>query len=1080
MKQLTKVKLINWHRFENETIPIARSVLLSGENGAGKSTILDAIQFVITCSKNHFNKAAHEKGKRNLNGYIRCKTGKEDHPYERTGELSAHIALEFYEESRKQYFIVGAVMDSSTEEREPNCAWYLIDRERIEDKFFLSGTIPKSISSFRNTNKKIKQFMTTQTEAKKMIQSRFGRLEDKFFSLIPKALAFKPIHDIKDFVYSYVLDEKEVNIDVLKENVRSYQDLERILLGVRTRMDKLEKIQEKYGIVEGCLKKDKIYAYYLARAFWESAADAIQRAEGNINFYKLQLEENKKKRRENQALYEQKSETLLNLTVELESNEEYRAISTLEQELKQLEEQIKQDEENHRELKKSMRKALEDANKLLEIKDIAPCITAYVNFLKDPGQIEGTASAVHCVDQAIQYKKEMFRKIQEKSAAISVQLHGKRQELSELKNKIRKLEEKKLSYPPSVAILLEKLQLQFERLDRSGRPRVLCELLEITNPAWSHAVEGYLNTQRFYILVEPEDFDLALSVYEKARENKQAFGVGLINTGKLEGYDEANPDSLASVVTSKSIWAKRYINMVLGRVHMCKSYQELKKHEVSITRQCMKYQNHVVSAIRPDIYETPYIGGEAYKVQLAECKKQELITEREFSKLDQQLSALSRLSGAFDQQWDVDIKYRLPVLEEMRSHKKRLELCNLEIQKIKKNSTLIQKQIFLSEVKQEARTLLEQVQYLDRKYGEIENKISSTKESLSELQRKESGNRLLLSQSQHQMGEELAFYDKEYEKQLEGKVIEKFIENFDRTRKANSTIKEAAEKQLTEVMREYKIAHDFGAPDTLEGYIQYQEEYQKLKDSELLSFEEKVYQAKTAAEQEFQEQFLSKMQENIRQAQGEFKELNKALKEIHFSHEQYEFAHEASRKYAKYYQMFMDDLNSMEGTSIFSGLFHEKHKEVIDELFDKLLGEDENSTKVLEEFTDYRTYMDYDIRITGEDGSYMWYSKVSQEKSGGETQTPFYITVAASFMQLYRNGIGGDSVGLVMFDEAFNNMDDERIQGVMEFMTNTSLQLIIAAPPDKIQYIGPMVSQTLLVLTEQNTSFIEEYYHGTL
>ena len=50
-----------------------------------------------------------------------------------------------------------------------------------------------------------------------MIKARFGRIEDKFFRLIPKALAFKPIDNIKDFVYSYVLDEKEVNIDLLRK-----------------------------------------------------------------------------------------------------------------------------------------------------------------------------------------------------------------------------------------------------------------------------------------------------------------------------------------------------------------------------------------------------------------------------------------------------------------------------------------------------------------------------------------------------------------------------------------------------------------------------------------------------------------------------------------------------------------------------------------------------------------------------------------------------------------------------------------------------------------------------------------------
>ena len=43
MKKLTRVKLINWHRFTNVTMEMDDSVLISGENGAGKSTFLDAI-----------------------------------------------------------------------------------------------------------------------------------------------------------------------------------------------------------------------------------------------------------------------------------------------------------------------------------------------------------------------------------------------------------------------------------------------------------------------------------------------------------------------------------------------------------------------------------------------------------------------------------------------------------------------------------------------------------------------------------------------------------------------------------------------------------------------------------------------------------------------------------------------------------------------------------------------------------------------------------------------------------------------------------------------------------------------------
>lgn len=207
----------------------------------------------------------------------------------------------------------------------------------------------------------------------------------------------------------------------------------------------------------------------------------------------------------------------------------------------------------------------------------------------------------------------------------------------------------------------------------------------------------------------------------------------------------------------------------------------------------------------------------------------------------------------------------------------------------------------------------------------------------------------------------------------------------------------------------------------------------------------------------------------------EFKELNRALSEIHFSKERYEFLYEPKSSLKRYYTMIMDDFNLAGGESLFSGIFMQNHKEVIDELFEKLALEDEDSAKTLEYFTDYRSYMDYDIKITLADGSYMLYFKVSREKSGGETQTPFYITVAASFIQLYRNSIGGDAIGLMMMDEAFNNMDDDRMSGVLEFLTNSNLQLLVAAPPDKIQYIGPYMDKVLLAMQAGKNSFIEEF-----
>ena len=67
-KILTRIQLINWHYFENERISVNGSTLISGENTAGKSTILDAIQLVLTTNTRRFNAAANEKGNRSYIG----------------------------------------------------------------------------------------------------------------------------------------------------------------------------------------------------------------------------------------------------------------------------------------------------------------------------------------------------------------------------------------------------------------------------------------------------------------------------------------------------------------------------------------------------------------------------------------------------------------------------------------------------------------------------------------------------------------------------------------------------------------------------------------------------------------------------------------------------------------------------------------------------------------------------------------------------------------------------------------------------------------------------------------------------
>ena len=628
MKKLTRMKLINWHRFINCTIDFGSSTLISGENGAGKSTLLDAIQFVVTCSANAFNKAAHENGKRKLTGYIRCKTGRENKPYERTGQLSAHIALEFYEESKKRYFIIGAVVDSASEGQETTVR-YLIDNQKLSDEMFLHDRHIRSINEFRAANKGIKQWCKTQSEAKKMVQGKLGRIEDKFFRLIPKALAFKPIDDIKDFVYSYVLDEKEVNIDILRENVRTYQDLERTLESVKKRMSKLEQIEKHHDEVLSCKKKDQMYEFFLQQAQLDITKETMQELQSQIRSEEYRLQQIQDSLEQISAECKNKREMETNLRVELKQNKDFLALEEQEKEKERLESEVQSCRNDKNELMRSVRKAVDNAKKLLGVSDADPCIRRYSEALKQIEHCQDIAEIKELTSKVIEYKQSMSEKIHRKMAEIQVEIQKYQTERNEATKRIEKLEKKKLTYPGSVERLVSAIKEEFMQIGRKSEPHVLCELLEIEDETWRNAAEGYLNTQRFYILVEPESFDIALGIYDRLRREKKVFGVGLINTQNMEQYEEVPEGTLASVVTSKNRYARRYINMVLGKVMLCDRYEDLKKYPVSITRECMRYQNRVASAIKPEIFSVPFIGKQALKVQLElEKKKCDQLSKR--------------------------------------------------------------------------------------------------------------------------------------------------------------------------------------------------------------------------------------------------------------------------------------------------------------------------------------------------------------------------------------------------------------------------------------------------------------------
>jgi len=194
-KNLTRIKLINWHYFSNETISFRNINLFSGENGAGKSTILDALQLVLTTNTSKFNLSANADSKRTLKNYIRGKTGEEGSEFLRNKAVISYIALEVYEESKQRYFVIGAKFDLPDSESTPVTKWFC-EECRLENLSFIVDNKPARDDQFKNNGRKI-SFMPQRSTAKDKFKRRLGNLNDNFFELLPKSIAFKPMKDIK-------------------------------------------------------------------------------------------------------------------------------------------------------------------------------------------------------------------------------------------------------------------------------------------------------------------------------------------------------------------------------------------------------------------------------------------------------------------------------------------------------------------------------------------------------------------------------------------------------------------------------------------------------------------------------------------------------------------------------------------------------------------------------------------------------------------------------------------------------------------------------------------------------------------
>ena len=1112
MKELVAIRLVNWYHFERVTLRLAGSCQLLGDNSSGKSTILDAVQFALVADMKQvrFNKAANDQSSRSLAGYVRYKLGSEDERVAPTkddqrpqrfvrGSCTSYVMLQFADSADSDDgFICGSVLEASdTESTHVDHGEFIISQAAYPN---IDDVPAISANDFVSPAREFRALLRSRPgvyvapsvkEYQEELRHRLGALPQAFHHLIVKALGFRPIGQVKQFVMDYLLDAKDIDTSSLQANLENYKRLE---AEARMAEERLKNLAQILALGEQIFQERRTAAslrYVALRAIIEQRREDVSSESSDLEKAQQDHANAETEIRRLTPREVQLSEDVGRLQSTIAQNATANQIRELEQKIRQRKEDLEQAQEAARDAQRILGAQVEIINQL-DSSAVQDLRRAYLSALpKDailgvspmPDSLARLRKAVeqgeHPASRDLNVWQALCDQIDEEARSVmerlKIEIDTLKAEGKELEAELKDLDRGQNKYPNEVEALLHLLH---SKLRGRREPKPLCELIEVKNQRWTDAIEGVLGAHRHNILVAPEDFARALSLYEK---NKQGYylpdakrdiflgGVGLVDMERvLKRSPRADRGSLAEQVDSEDALARSYVDFTIGDVACCDSEQDLRKHNRAVTDTAMVYQGYVARQIPREVYRRHYIGAAARIRRREEIVRR--LDELRNTLLDRAAShALLTKIVARMTEARVDLRSLRAQLDEAQSipnlkgdvdslEKQLASISRREIQKLETE---------LQQTKEELKELQKNLQASKVKLGVTEARI---KEKEKAREKAQSGFADAQNQLHEKLGDLLIEHGVAFQERFErerGRPLIELITNFEKQANGYDTRVNNLYKQWAVAKQDYINKYGLAASATAHDAAEFVAERELWAESKLPEYQERIAAAKEQAIQQLAEDIIFKLRANLVDVRRQIDELNRALKDVPFGNDRYEFRIDVNTTHREFYDLIMEaghfQKDSLFGNAALGSL---ETKQTLRGLFDSLIkGEAKEVKTELEKRADYREYFKYDLRISHKDGTYSSYDRVAGDKSGGETQTPYYIAIFASMYRLYRTQSMNKrpTCGVLLLDESFSKMDEGRIAATLSFARELKLQLVLATPKERAAQVAPLVETCLYV-----------------
>lgn len=1080
MRKIKKLRLINWHFFDDQEINFADINVITGENGTGKSTILDAIHYLQSGGSCKFNYAANNLSSgRTVENYLKARIGGEKREFIRdTGDIIGHIAIEYENTTSRKPFVLGCVLQLSNGQLLAPI-FYKIDGDTYNDNLFF--TKEKEVKNYDELEKTansmglpftiVGQKRQSEKARRKAVFDALG-VSEKYETLFAKAIGFEPLQDISRFATDFLLPETKLDLSSIRDSMDAYRDIQHQVEMERTRADELKPIADYKDRYEENLVKEAALQILLEKAHIQMSQHSILK---NDEAYRLE--------QAHCLEYKKKAEEALQLAVEedaladrIQNSEDFKEIKRLTETKKRLNYEINETKRIITQWETQIRNESNVAHRIGTSLDLSGILARqdYDGYLSTLSAYKDRIATLRAENDDA--RSELIGEIKNKKA-----------ELQKLHSEIVQLDSNLQAYDDHVETMLKTITAAIQTnygTTEGTEPVCLCTFLDINDPEWRDAIEGFLDKRRFDFFVKKAYRKTAYEIFNSDPKTQDYFGVGVIDLNQ-EG-NVANQGSLALKIdtfrvnpdgTKSELREQReYINFLLGDVYCVDSINQFVPGRKTITKEGVYFDGESIRFVSAAAMKKPFIGQEAKKWRLAKAKEEYAKLDRDFKQLDGELKRLKQIADNIghsnvnqllntQNHW-LDLASRLKRLEDTNAQIERMEAINGDLVRLNQEVQIHLKKA--RDLRAEAANYDNKKSDSDRKQGRLESENKNSAESIKKCETNISTMKDNFPKKDFDLDQYLTDLS-------EGKT-EVFLRDFVRQQIGTvSNQKQIAERKIRDAINTYCVNHPGEMVNDISNYMEFVRRYNKIQNDNLAKLQPDLEEAYQRSVTELREHFVSRIRNSLTATMQTIDALNRTLRRHPFGTEGEIFEFITSRSkdnlLGRVYHIAMETNQDTVTDNLFVETMDAASQDTMNKVFEILSKpeDDPDTGDLRKQITDYRSYLDYDIRIRVNDGNDRLYSGNYDAKSGGETQTPFYALIAGAFQSILADSEknGRSPTGLVLFDEAFNNMDGGRIKQMLEFYKELNVQLIISVPSSRLSYISPYVSNIICLAKDE-------------